>query len=234
MPSIGRDRWQSLSRLQNGLVPNICVVPWLLRCAAPSSSHLFMGKVMKSLDNFPDGLLGFDDAEVEINKLPSSGNYAGDGMAVEAMIVARELRFTGTTSLGGNGADPPTMITAARLVGQQAYKRSADHRRRLCSDRRGISSVQFILVHAANEAARFAMVRRASSDHVASEEDIVALVKGRMVGLDGAQAAISVNWTPESKPGGRVTVNVDYPHTLSALGLGTVNLNGSSSTFITH
>ena len=130
---------------------------------------------------------------------------------------------------------------------------------RLWSDRRGISTVQFALVvpallatvmgtvdmgrmlmaqntlvHAANEATRFAMVRSNASDHATSEDDIIALVKGRMVGLDANEAVVSVNWTPENQPGARVTVNVDYPYSLSALGLGTINLNGSSSNFITH
>ena len=93
---------------------------------------------------------------------------------------------------------------------------------------------QNTLVHAANEATRFAMVRSAASDQVASEQDIVALVKGKMTGLDTTQAVVSVNWTPENQPGARVTVDVDYPYTLSTLGLGTINLNGSSSNFVTH
>ena len=126
-------------------------------------------------------------------------------------------------------------------------------------DSRGISSVQFALVlpfvvaaimgtidmgrmlmaqntlvHAANEATRFAMVRSAASSQAASEQDIVALVKGSMTGLATNQAVVRVNWTPENQPGARVTVDVDYPYSLSALGLGTVNLKGSSSTFITH
>lgn len=150
-------------------------------------------------------------------------------------------------------------IAAVSSPGQQACKRSAFHLRRLFSDRRGNTTIHFALilpallatimgtidmgrmlmaqntlVHAANEAARYAMVRSAASDNAASEQDIVAMIKGSMVGLDGDQAAISVAWTPENQPGGRVTVNVDYPYSLTALGLGTVNLNGSSSTFITH
>lgn len=129
--------------------------------------------------------------------------------------------------------------------------------RRLLSDQRGISSVQYALVlpailavimgtvdmgrlmmaqntlvHAANEATRFAMVRSASSDHIASKDDIVAMVKGSMVGLDTAQAVVNVNWTPENQPGARVSVDIDYPYALSTLG--TVNLRGSSSTFVTH
>jgi hypothetical protein len=78
------------------------------------------------------------------------------------------------------------------------------------------------------------MVRSASSDHVASEADIVALVKGSMTGLDVNQAVVNVNWIPQNQPGAQVTVNVNYPYTLSALGLGTVNLNSSSSTFVAH
>ncbi|MDH3663872.1 MAG: pilus assembly protein [Alphaproteobacteria bacterium] len=152
-----------------------------------------------------------------------------------------------------------TMISAACHIGQSALLHSASSLRRLLSDRRGIASVQFAmalpvlfgtimgtvdmghmlmaqntLVHAANEATRFAMVRSASSEHAVSKEDIVALVKVRMTGLDASQAEVKVNWIPENQPGARVTVDVDYPYTLSALGMGTVNLKGSSSTFVTH
>lgn len=151
------------------------------------------------------------------------------------------------------------MTTGARQTAQRALKRSFNSLLSFVPDQLGITSVQFALVmpalfatilgtvemgrmlmaqntlvHVANEATRFAMVRSSSSDHAASEDDIVSLVKGRMVGLDGQQAVVSVNWIPENQPGARVTVNVDYPYTLSALGMGTVNLNGSSSTFITH
>jgi Flp pilus assembly protein TadG len=152
-----------------------------------------------------------------------------------------------------------TMITAARDRGSRLVERSTASLRCLWSDRCGISSAQFALalpmvlatvtgtmdmgrllmahntiVHAANEATRFAMVRSATSDHVASEQDIVALVKGRMTGLDTNNAVVSVDWIPENQPGAHVTVNVDYPYTMSTLGLGTINLKGSSSTFITH
>ena len=155
--------------------------------------------------------------------------------------------------------DGETRMNRACRTAKTAFMRTAGLLRRLASDRRGISTVQFglvlpalvatimgtidmgrmlmtqnTLVHAANEATRFAMVRSASSEHAASEQDIVALVKGRMVGLDTHHAAVSVNWTPENQPGARVTVNVDYPYTLSSLGLGTINLNGSSTTFVTH
>ncbi len=152
-----------------------------------------------------------------------------------------------------------TTFAAARLTAAGALRHITPRLCDLGRDRRGVTAVQFALVvpalvatimgtvemgrmlmtqntlvHAANEATRFAMVRSASSDHVASKADIVALVKGRMVGLDADQATVSVDWTPENQPGARVTVNVDYPYTLSALGLGTINLKGSSSTFVTH
>ena len=150
------------------------------------------------------------------------------------------------------------MISAC-TVAEARCSRLAHSLACLRSDSRGISSVQFALVlpfvvaaimgtidmgrmlmaqntlvHAANEAARYAMVRSAASSQAASEQDIVALVKGSMTGLDTNQAIVRVNWTPENQPGARVTVDVDYPYSLSALGLGTVNLKGSSSTFITH
>ena len=142
---------------------------------------------------------------------------------------------------------------------QRVFEKSFACLRHFLPDQFGITSVQFAmvlpalfatilgtvdmgrmlmaqntLVHVANEATRFAMVRSTSSDHAASEDDIVSLIKGRMVGLDGELAVVSVNWIPENQPGGRVTVNVDYPYSLLALGMGTVNLNGSSSAFITH
>ncbi len=45
-------------------------------------------------------------------------DFAGTSSSVipAPMIVAREIRFTGTTSLGGNGADPPIMMAEAELV----------------------------------------------------------------------------------------------------------------------
>ncbi|MGI9494186.1 MAG: pilus assembly protein TadG-related protein [Geminicoccaceae bacterium] len=45
-------------------------------------------------------------------------DFAGTSSSVipSPMIVAREIRFTGTTSLGGNGADPPIMMVEADLV----------------------------------------------------------------------------------------------------------------------
>ncbi|MGI9419666.1 MAG: TadE/TadG family type IV pilus assembly protein [Geminicoccaceae bacterium] len=152
-----------------------------------------------------------------------------------------------------------TIISAIRVSGRRSAERPARSLLDLWSDRRGISTVHFALVlpmvlatilgtidmgrllmthntlvHAANEAARFAMVRSASSDQVVSEEDIVTLAKGRMTGLDPAYAVVSVNWIPENQPGAHVTVNVGYPYTMSTLGLGTINLKSSSSTFITH
>ena len=151
------------------------------------------------------------------------------------------------------------IIATTRQIGQRAFERSMTRLCRLWLDRRGIAGVQFALVlpallvtiaatvevgrllmvqntivHAANEATRFAMVRSAASDHVASEEDIVTLVKSRMTGLDTSQVVVGVNWTPENQPGAYVSVNVAYPYALSAFGLGTINLNGSSGTFVTH
>ncbi len=152
-----------------------------------------------------------------------------------------------------------TMIEAARNRGCRSVERSVRSLLQLLSDYRGISTVHFALVlpmvlatimgtidmgrllmaqntivHAANEAARFAMVRSASSDHAVSEQDIVTLVKGQMSGLDTSHTVVSVNWVPENQPGAHVTVNVDYPYTMSTLGLGTINLKTSSRTFITH
>lgn len=148
-------------------------------------------------------------------------------------------------------------IAVCQYLGLQALQRSASCLQRLRFDQHGISSVQFAmilpalaavvlgtvdmgrlmmaqntLVHAANEATRFAMVRSASSEHTASKDDIVALVKGRMPGLDSSQAVVNVNWTPENQPGARVTIDIDYPYALATLG--TVNLKSSSSTFVTH
>jgi Flp pilus assembly protein TadG len=152
-----------------------------------------------------------------------------------------------------------TKSPAPRRAAERAAPRRPFALWRLIADRRGVTSVQLALVlpallaaimgvidmgrmlmtqntlvHAANEAARYAMVRSASSDQAASEQDIVTLVKGRMPGLDPDRAVVAVNWAPANQPGGRVTVSVNYPYALSALGMGVVNLNGSSSTFITH
>lgn len=150
-----------------------------------------------------------------------------------------------------------SMITMSRRSGRYALARLSHHICRLGADCRGVTGVQYAmvlpalvgvimgtidmgrmmmaqntLVHAANEATRFAMVRSATSDHVASEDDIIALVKGSMTGLNASHAVVSVNWIPENQPGARVTVDIDYPYNLSAMG--TVNLKGSSSNFVTH
>jgi Flp pilus assembly protein TadG len=93
---------------------------------------------------------------------------------------------------------------------------------------------QNTLVHAANEAARFAMVRSGEADTVATEADIITLAKQRMTGLDPERATVSVVWTPANQPGGRVTVAVDYPYSFSSLGLKPINLNGAASTIIAH
>ncbi|MGI9451180.1 MAG: TadE/TadG family type IV pilus assembly protein [Geminicoccaceae bacterium] len=151
------------------------------------------------------------------------------------------------------------IIKNARQIWQGSFGRSATRLHRLWLDQRGIIGLRFALIvtallfsvmatfevgrvvmvqntlaYAANEATRFAMVHSAVSDYVASEEDIVALVKGRMTGLDTTQAVVGVNWIPENQPGAYVTVDVAYPYALSAFGLGTINLNGSSGTVITH
>ncbi|MEZ5931304.1 MAG: TadE/TadG family type IV pilus assembly protein [Alphaproteobacteria bacterium] len=151
-------------------------------------------------------------------------------------------------------------ITALRHTCRKIWAHTATRLGSLGADQQGISSVQYAmvlpavlaavmgtvdmgrmmfaqntLVHAANEATRYAMVRSEASDHMATKEDVVALAKGKMTGLDATQAVVEVRWDPpENVPGARVTVDIDYPYTLSALGLGTVNLNGSSSTFVTH
>lgn len=146
---------------------------------------------------------------------------------------------------------------AIRHRGRHALGLMADRVSRLFADQRGITAVQYgmvlpalvaviigtmdmgrlmmaqnTLVHAANEATRYAMVRSAASDQSASEEDIIDLAKGRMTGLDTSQALVSVSWSPDNQPGARVTVDIDYPYSLSTMG--TVNLKGSSSTFVTH
>ena len=150
----------------------------------------------------------------------------------------------------------PTISGATRHMNQNAFWHTAI---RLILDRRGLTAAHFALflpivlgtvmgindlggmllaqntiVQAANEATRFAMVRSASTSYAASKDQIVSLVQGSLSGLDKAQAVISVDWIPENKPGAHVTVNVEYPYALSALGFGTVNLNGSASTLITH
>jgi len=148
------------------------------------------------------------------------------------------------------------MITIVHQVSQTVLQGPAG---RLWLDRRGVSSAHLALIlpvvlgtimgvidmsgllitkntimHAANEAARVAMVQHASSDQMPSTDDIIAVVKGSMLGLDIDQAVVQVDWAPEDEPGARVTINVDYPYALSALGLGTVNLKGSSSNIMTH
>ena len=151
------------------------------------------------------------------------------------------------------------LIENAREIGQGSFGRLAMSLHRLWLDQRGIVGLQSTMVvtallvsvmatfevgrvvmvqntlaYAASEATRFAMVHSAASERVASREEIVALAKGRMAGLDTNQAVVGVNWIPENQPGAYVTVDVAYPYALTSFGLGKINLNSSSGTVITH
>ena len=83
-----------------------------------------------------EGILFFQDRSApttKVNKITGNASVEFDGAlyfpttildfagtsstAIPApMIVAREIRFVGTTSLGGNGAQPPIMMVEAELV----------------------------------------------------------------------------------------------------------------------
>ena len=75
------------------------------RTAPTTTTNKITGNASVELDGalyFPTAMLDF--AGTSSSAIPSP------------MIVAREIRFTGTTSLGGNGADPPIMMVQAELV----------------------------------------------------------------------------------------------------------------------
>ncbi|MGI9419668.1 MAG: pilus assembly protein TadG-related protein [Geminicoccaceae bacterium] len=75
------------------------------RMAPTTKTNKISGNASVELDGalyFPTTMLDF--AGTSSSTIPSP------------MIVAREIRFTGTTSLGGNGAEPPIMMVEADLV----------------------------------------------------------------------------------------------------------------------
>lgn len=75
------------------------------RAAPTTKTNKISGNASVELDGalyFPTTMLDFAGTSSSVIPAP--------------MIVAREIRFTGTTSLGGNGADPLIMMAEAELV----------------------------------------------------------------------------------------------------------------------
>ncbi|MCH8183956.1 MAG: pilus assembly protein [Proteobacteria bacterium] len=108
---------------------------------------------------------------------------------------------------------------------------------RLWRDRRGVAALEFALIapalflltvgiidvgrmmwtaatldHAAREGARYATVRGAQSVQPTSDAEVQAFVVDRAIGVDPANMSVSVVWSPDSNPGGTVTITVGYQY----------------------
>lgn len=108
---------------------------------------------------------------------------------------------------------------------------------KLWRDRRGVAALEFALIapalflltvgiidvgrmmwmastldHAAREGARYATAHGAQSAVPTSTAEVQAFVLNRAIGANPANLSVSVNWSPNSNPGGTVTVTVGYQY----------------------
>lgn len=108
---------------------------------------------------------------------------------------------------------------------------------KLLRDRRGVAALEFAFIapalflltvgiidvgrmmwtastldHAAREGARFATVRGAKSPQPTNQAEVEAFVADNAIGVDPANLSVTVNWTPNSNPGGTVTITVGYQY----------------------
>ena len=74
------------------------------------------------------------------------------------------------------------------------------------------------LDHAAREGARFATVRGAMSAQPTNQAEVEAFVAGSAIGVDPANLSVTVSWTPDSNPGGTVTITVGYAYNSLLIG----------------
>lgn len=63
---------------------------------------------------------------------------------------------------------------------------------------------------AAHQAARFAATNGSASGHAATVAGIQANANSNLVGLNAANLAVSVTWTPNNSPGSKVQVVLSY------------------------
>lgn len=107
----------------------------------------------------------------------------------------------------------------------------------LWRDRRGVAAVEFALIapalflltvgiidvgrmmwmastldHAAREGARYATAHGAQSAVPTSTAEVQAFVLNRAIGANPANLSVSVNWSPNSNPGGTVTITLGYQY----------------------
>lgn len=68
------------------------------------------------------------------------------------------------------------------------------------------------LDHAAREGARFATVRGALSPQPTNQAEVEAFVADSAIGVNPANLSVTVNWIPNSNPGGTVTITVGYQY----------------------
>jgi Flp pilus assembly protein TadG len=66
------------------------------------------------------------------------------------------------------------------------------------------------VTYAAQAAARYAIVRGATSPQPATANDIASLVANMAAGLNPKQLTVTTNWAPNNQPGSTVQVQVQY------------------------
>ena len=66
------------------------------------------------------------------------------------------------------------------------------------------------IAYSAQQAARFAAVHGSLSSSPVSADEIVRFVDARAAGLKRDHLSVFTNWNPNNRPGGAVTVQVEY------------------------
>jgi Flp pilus assembly protein TadG len=89
---------------------------------------------------------------------------------------------------------------------------------------------------AAQQGARWASVRGASSGSPATAATVQTYVEGQAVGLSSNSLAVQTTWSPNNQPGSTVTVQVTYTATpLASFNFpNSLSLSSSSSTTISQ
>ena len=92
------------------------------------------------------------------------------------------------------------------------------------------------LTYVAREAARYASVRSTNSDDPATTDKIASRARSEIVGINPADVAVQVTWTPGNQPGGTVRVRLAYQfHPVTRLlSFGTLQLSSQSEQTISY
>ena len=75
-----------------------------------------------------------------------------------------------------------------------------------------IGSIANSISYSASRAARYAAVRGSSSGHPATVANIQNVATGSMLAFNPSGVTVTVNWTPDNKPGSTVQVQVSYAY----------------------